>query len=723
MSSGSTAAIVVHAPTAEEKKHVDDFVAEPKTAHEIEVDKTRDAYSYELALDSPRRNASSLRKPSRLAYFDHQREEEEQHKHADYERLRGQITKLHDAQIEIFAEAIPMQKSRFMQQLYYHCKEAFSERGHPMRITLFSGGVVYCNLETLKVALKHLAIDLDRNVVTTINEIALNTDGVRIFFEFDCRGKSLPTPADWEYFSAAAQTLVKECYPSTVDVTAYIALCSPKLKWTTSGNTTIACGMHIVFPNIVTTTGILKQLTIELNVRISRWNGRYTDIVDDVPVHAASANLRLLFSHKMLRCKNCKYANLSTSSDASTNKRKIDEDFVAPHNTICNKKLRTLYGTAVPNIKVAKKVSLSGFSNANIGQLDVLPDTGMQHEADDYDFFGRNESLQMGSSSKSGCGECYFGKVVSPYVYEPGYLLDRRGQVDAESLQTMSTHELLTHYAINPVYAHQHAQCYSVGFHEGLNFTYDVLDGISSRTGDISFKMERSKISAITGRAISISGGQDPELCSFMADLLRLHFPSRHYERSYVVKVHVQANTIFVNFGGPGSRFCRVKNDVHHSNRVYMQLNKDRTVQIGCYNKQCKKTITAVFAHKRSERGAKRQKSSAQKIIANASKKDVLHIAVTPAQIKTVWCDMRDELSADQVEFISRHTQFVFSARLTYKERIAKQKLQNTKAENKQVEVISQRQRVVDNIREDRRTAEESAHVEFMAQMALIQAV
>jgi hypothetical protein len=499
----------------------------------------------------------------------------------DYMDMRDKLCE-EKRELELqYTGIVPMFKSMFMHKLRYAANNAWVS-SHPMRITLFSGGKINCTLQMLKNSLDALANDIDNGIAITVNELAINTDGVRVYFELDMRGFSLPWTNDIITITTIAQELLRECFPSNeANVLACVATCRPKLKSVSeTGDKLLASGLHIVFPHIVVTTSVLKMLCVVLNERITNWNYAYTNIVDAQPVHSDDASLRLIFAHKLTRCKICKHSK-------ATNVR---DPFYSVYTGKDCKKLTSIYNNKIINKKTLAAVSMDGFrSSIESFDVDILPDPGMNVDNNvDDDVY----TMRSDTPLAAGCGSCYHGKVISPYVYVPRFAVVANGDVDDDFFDDMTTINMLKHLMINPVFDHQQ-QGYTSGFIAPNGCTFDILD--TAPSGHVMFKEERATINRVVNRARQVRARESPALYEMFSNIIRSTFGGGAYTNVVVDKVAVKDRCIFINLSGKGSRFCCRANR-EHGQRVYMQLSQSGELSMRCYSRTCKPIISTIYA-------------------------------------------------------------------------------------------------------------------------------
>lgn len=204
----------------------------------------------------------------------------------------------------------PSGPSKFMANLSIPPRD-----GQETFATLFSGGILSSfHQNYVGPIFAQYIDDLHRGHVLSVNEIASNTVGVRVFFELDYRSLRTPPAADQLQHVRIASQVVQDCFPGH-DCSAYVAVSSLAKIKKLEGQPCVAFGLHIIFPAISVTTDVLRRLGLLLDARITCACSGYAQIVDSQSVHKASASLRLIYAHKYQACQYC-------STAATTNKPK-----------------------------------------------------------------------------------------------------------------------------------------------------------------------------------------------------------------------------------------------------------------------------------------------------------------------------------------------------------------------------------------------------------------
>ena len=202
--------------------------------------------------------------------------------------------------------------------------------GELLRATFFTGGSLFMDLVQYRASLTAKAADIDHGRILTDVEVASNYEGIRLFFELDYRTSTVVLPT-WEEAMLHLRVLyrtVTECFPDEEAPTMHIATCSRKRKQKRSKDgIDLAWGIHVVFPDIITTTPTMRLIAQLLDSRISNIFPAWNAIVDPAPYRKESATLRPCFSYKMIECPIC-----SMGAAATSTKRKRDHKKKPPED-------------------------------------------------------------------------------------------------------------------------------------------------------------------------------------------------------------------------------------------------------------------------------------------------------------------------------------------------------------------------------------------------------
>jgi hypothetical protein len=212
-------------------------------------------------------------------------------------------------------------RKHFMSKMNVH--DAF---GDLLRSTFLSGGALYMSHSVCKESLVHKVHDIDNGCILTDAEVAHNCEGVRLFFELDYRTSKTPLPT-WEEALLHLRVLyrtVQECFPHLDQIEMYIATCTRKRKQRrTTPSIELAWGVHVVFPEIVVTTPIMKLIAQLLDTRISNLFPIWNNIVDPASYRSSNATLRPCYSYKMVDCPIC---TVGTKAAPTAGKRRRQSD-------------------------------------------------------------------------------------------------------------------------------------------------------------------------------------------------------------------------------------------------------------------------------------------------------------------------------------------------------------------------------------------------------------
>jgi hypothetical protein len=168
-----------------------------------------------------------------------------------------------------------------------------------MRLTCFNGASAHFPLDQWPAVWAARAEDIAAGLPVYDNEFAYGSEGIRLFFELDHRVPLASAPAEIfedRFFvdsCRAIQRVLQEFFPSA-DLMAHVLLCRPKFK----ESAWISTGCHLVFPQVVVTCPVGKQLCHLLAQRAGV-------VVDAAPYKSEVACLRPAHSRKLGRCNLC----------------------------------------------------------------------------------------------------------------------------------------------------------------------------------------------------------------------------------------------------------------------------------------------------------------------------------------------------------------------------------------------------------------------------------
>ena len=192
-------------------------------------------------------------------------------------------------------------------------------QGNLLRATMLSGGTVHTPFREYSILLEHKTRDLSNGVVFTDVEWAHNCEGIRLFVELDYKTKdALPTEEEVMLHIKHIFDVVQECFSTSAShkFKMHIATCEPSGVTKTTGANVFdqmfstdvykKWGIHVVFPEIVTTTQTMRHIAQAIDTRISRDNATWNNVVDANAYKDANATLRPPYSYKASACAICR---------------------------------------------------------------------------------------------------------------------------------------------------------------------------------------------------------------------------------------------------------------------------------------------------------------------------------------------------------------------------------------------------------------------------------
>ena len=212
------------------------------------------------------------------------------------------------------------------------------KQGNLLRATMLSGGTVYTPFREHSSLLEHKVKDLKKGVIFTDVEWAHNCEGIRLFVELDYKTtEKLPTEVEVLSHLKHISEVVQECFPTLRphQHRMHVATCEPtgitKQAKCNNDDQDIyeqmfnmviykKWGIHVVFPDIVTTTQVMRRIAHAVDTRISRDSAIWNDVVDSNAYKEANATLRPPFSYKSSACPVCRSVSLKKR------KRKSSDD-------------------------------------------------------------------------------------------------------------------------------------------------------------------------------------------------------------------------------------------------------------------------------------------------------------------------------------------------------------------------------------------------------------
>lgn len=436
-----------------------------------------------------------------------------------------------------------------------------------LRFSLLSNGSVFMNMAVAALSLRELSYDITRGVVTTLNEIATSSEGIRVFFEFDYRGLALPSLQDIIVHIDMACQLVHEMFPKHSNIIAQVAACKPKTKM--KKNTRIlAMGIHMVFPTVVTTSQVIKIMADTLNSRISIAFPKYVGIVDSSPVNRETASLRCVFSYKIDDCSIC-FEKARKTRKKNTISPELKAFAQQQHQQLANK------------------------SFVNIDDMMVQDDSDAADEEENKqndDDEDNDDDVVTGRAASEVPHDCDCGKLINPSVYRPLLTVLHSGDFCME-IQSKSIIVQLQQSMINPITTGQG------NFTRGVVFPNDAVHPLdrtnrssTSSTSIIKFKSEEKGLKKLTTNTAEVK----PAKVMIQAFTSALRTISREYSQTRIssVRYNKSEGTVLLVLDGNGSRFCVIRNDDHTNNRVYAIYHlKSKKFRMYCHNKACSETL------------------------------------------------------------------------------------------------------------------------------------
>ena len=191
---------------------------------------------------------------------------------------------------------------------YLSCINQQETHGDLLRSTFLSGGSMHMPFVMYRDSLRTKSADIDNGIVLTDAEVAHNCEGIRLFFELDYRTTKTPLPTIDVVMShiRLIYTTVQECFPDLSDIVMHVAMCHKKRKQKRSeSNISLAWGVHLIFPEIILTTTTMKLIAQLVDIRLSKFDPSWLNIVDGSPYRSSTATLRPCYSYKMIPCPLC----------------------------------------------------------------------------------------------------------------------------------------------------------------------------------------------------------------------------------------------------------------------------------------------------------------------------------------------------------------------------------------------------------------------------------
>ena len=442
------------------------------------------------------------------------------------------------------------------------CKNQEDKEGRCfMFATLFSGGRFIVPHHEYISCLQKYAHDVKNGVHMTVNEISNNTVGIKAFFELDYRFESM-IPSDDTVFKHCrmAQDLMQQCFHAGTDCYMCVAKCQHKIKNTSKGKV-VAAGVHVVFPHINLTTCMLRKLMLCLDARITKDDPTYSGVVDVASVRKSVASLRMIYSHKMDTCGDCRYR---FSLDYS----KQQENQALPTTTL---------------------------PTNDEWMLDEQKFYSLQQNRPPVDLIAAEEERSVSNDVRYivPCATCrQMGKVLAPSVYVPSMAVDSSNNVVSSSaFMAMGVQEHVAMFSIVPTEIAKFTPLART-MPSDMPDTGDVIP----REDEISFKGERRIVNCQkkAKNTDTMLRREYPQLYAVVQEMVQSSWPQYVHTIVDSVTLRTLGNrkrvTLFVNVKGKNARHCLYKGDAHRSNRIYFHLDLfNRVMKLACYDGECRK--------------------------------------------------------------------------------------------------------------------------------------
>ena len=215
-------------------------------------------------------------------------------------------------------------KSRYMA-----CINQKETHGDLLRSTFLSGGSMHMPFVMYRDSLHVKALDIDNHIVLTDAEVAHNCEGIRLFFELDYRTSKtlLPTIDVVMSHIRLIYETVQECFPDLPDIVMHLAMCHKKRKQKRSDvHIALAWGAHVIFPDVIVTTTVMKLIAQLLDIRLSKFDPVWSNVVDGSSYRSSTATLRPCYSYKMITCPLCVRDDDEKDSSAKRKRKNVYDD-------------------------------------------------------------------------------------------------------------------------------------------------------------------------------------------------------------------------------------------------------------------------------------------------------------------------------------------------------------------------------------------------------------
>lgn len=637
---------------------------------------------------------------------------------AEYKTLVAQIDQqYHERSSQFYEGKRPMQKTNWSWCLKHRLNPGI-DKGLFEMATLFSGGRLFCTHQEYWRALEPLARDIMASKIMTINEIAHNGYGIRVHFELDFRQKSLPSDDHKIRILHIIRELVKEVFPNR-DCRMYIAAQDPKIKYKAKGgDPVIAVGLHVVFPLLVVDSHMLRSMNMTLDHRITQEFPFYNDVVDYQSVRSQSANLRLIYCHKLDPCVTCKAAQLHDKNPEGKSKplraagvpppppaplpsgplsSPAALDSCAKKPATKTKKKTTPITRRGAEKKKQEFYSLTGSRNlthliylrgnnawqakarlkdASDGFDGVKGETFDEDDDHGIEFHIPSDLIHTVDQMLHSCQSCYNGRQVNPYVYIPWASIDHDGtrhRLSSDTYEQVLTN--LQMFSIHPDPTTTHVL--NDGFVESKDWVKSVLD--QKPAGHVLFRAERSVIRRVYSikDGVQIRPRNHPKLYAHVKRILNKIEPYGLI-RAQSMLYNEKRNELHVDVTGGNQRYCPLIRDKHDSNRVFFTFfDCMRKIRITCYSAKCRgKCRYARNKHRtRTKRAKKKQgdrivaKFVDEPSISTKSLQDLASFEITQQELDIVRNNMTFSVQAED------HTELLNILNLSFNLSVSNKKL------------------------------------------------
>lgn len=427
-------------------------------------------------------------------------------------------------------DKVPMHNSTWWSNLSEYVNLSDKQtKGELLRSTLFSGGRLNCPQSIYVDSLEAKAKDVEKNIILTDNEIGHNSEGYCTFLEVDWKDQhKIPTEQNIEQFTRFCQNVMMSKYPQAESFEALVMSNFPHIK-TKDDVDYICVGYHIIFKHIKTKTQdnllIAQYIDNNASVTLPMWASK----IDLMPYHSAYANLRPIFSHKMLPCPTCLLKSKVGGKGNRKRKSEFDDNL----------------------LNGAKK------SNRNLTYVEQL----------------------------LSCSSCFNGKIIDSNYYDLKYILKHNESwevVDSKQYTISERIKMTSIVSDHPQHFTELLKSDDLG---------DILDARSNniitekessfaRTTKNQFPLD------VDDNEIAV-----PILAKLIRRFIaqfNIYYASSVPDKIIKCSENTVQYKLKIRCKGKGSRFCFVQKREHASNNVYFILNRDGYLSFHCYDNDCK---------------------------------------------------------------------------------------------------------------------------------------